>query len=224
MKRWMLFALPMSMITVLVVCWSMLSLLVLCGLLFATVFCVLITLSFSTAPLTIRLASPSTSVMIASQTMPNRNGFPCIPRTVEEIHRTMTDREFELFSAAVIIALGQGHTFYRHTGRTGDQGVDTLLLNMYRHRVAVQSKLHRENIGSPELRGFYTAIRLYNAVYGYFVTTSSFTPDAQWVIDHPQSLIHTIDGRQLERYLQTRSHEIALAYSDILNAVSSESR
>ena len=146
------------------------------------------------------------------------DGLPSIPRTLAQVYRMMDYTQFEVFSAAVVIGTGRGHHFYEHTGGAGDQGVDAMLHNLYGLRVVVQSKFYAsENPVTPkEVRDFLGAIALRKAVYGYFVTTSTFTKEAMKVVSASQSHIYAIDGQQLDVLLRHRHREIALALQEIL--------
>jgi len=147
--------------------------------------------------------------------------LPAIPRTLAEIRAMLNPTDFELFSAAVIIGgLGEGHRFLRHSGRAGDQGIDVHLQNTYGLLVAVQSKQYapHRRVKSSEMRDFGGAIRMHGAVYGYFVTTSTFTRGAYQAKDAHGS-IKTIHGPYLESLLQDHEHEIAQAYHDIQRQV-----
>jgi restriction system protein len=83
--------------------------------------------------------------------------------------------------------------------------------------VVVQCKRYADNpVGSSEVRDFWSSIRLYNAVYGYFVTTSTFSRDAQQVLASAGWQIRRIDGYQLDALLRGRRREISLAWSEVL--------
>lgn len=141
-----------------------------------------------------------------------------VPRTLDEVLR-LDPKEFEILSAAVVIGMGEGHYFLKHCGQRGDEGIDAKLLNHYRLPVVVQSKLYgyENHIEPTQVRDFMGAIIHEKAVYGFFVTTSTFTSAAYRWIAEMGGRIRTIDGRQLEMLLQNRWREIALAYCDILN-------
>ena len=111
-------------------------------LFFGLSFCVFLALAFfiafSSAPVSSVVSSAPLLVI------PKRNGLPWVPQTVAQAH-AMDPTDFELLSMAVIIAMGQGHSFYSHTGQSGDQGVDAKLLNINNLQVAVQSKRYAEH-------------------------------------------------------------------------------
>jgi restriction endonuclease Mrr len=136
----------------------------------------------------------------------------------------MSDKQFEYFSAALVIALGEGHRFHSRVGGSGDDGVDTKLTNLYGNMVIVQSKLYQASntVGPAYIRDFMGAIALKDAVYGYFVTTSKLTDQAARTAAASRRPIRVIDGSKIEAMLQYRSREIALAYKDVLDAIPKE--
>jgi restriction endonuclease Mrr len=95
------------------------------------------------------------------------------------------------------------------------------LRNQYSQIVAVQSKRYASDVHVPskELRDFGYALHLHGAVYGYFVTTSTFTDDARWVIQASHDRIRPIDGPRLDSILRHRVREVGLAMIDIRNSI-----
>ena len=118
--------------------------------------------------------SPVVALPVRSQ-----SGLLSIPRTIAQA-RSMDQTEFEYLSAAVVIAQGNGYSFYRHTGQSGDQGIDAKLLNVHNLSVVIQSKRYgSDNHVTPaEVLSFWGAIHRHHAIYGYFVTTSTFSTSA----------------------------------------------
>lgn len=148
-------------------------------------------------------------------------GLPRIPRTADEAHEMMSDKTFELFSAAVILALGEAHTFVECIGGAGDRGIDAVLRNLYQKKVIVQSKRYMQgnNVEPSQVRDFVGTIHLQNAVYGYIVTTSTLSAQAHEEAHSARGLIRVIERNQLTVLLQRRPREIALAYRDVLEAI-----
>jgi len=147
------------------------------------------------------------------------NSLPKIPRNLAQLHHMMNPAQFEIFSTALIIARGEGHRFKEHSGQANDKGIDARLYNIYEKIVAVQSKLYAiDNPVTPtQVRDFIGAVTVSEAVYGYFVTTSSFTDAAQRAAHSSRGRVRTIDGLQIEVLLQHRAREVALAYKDVLS-------
>ncbi|GHO59278.1 hypothetical protein KSB_77530 [Ktedonobacter robiniae] len=145
-----------------------------------------------------------------------------MPPTLREVYKRLKPKDFEIFSAALIIAQKEGHRFLEHCGQSGDQGVDTKLLNRFGNIVIVQSKLYASTnrVGQPELRDFFGSTYHHKSVYGYFVTTSTFTRAARQFIYANGSRIRVIDGPQIEMLLQKKRQNIALALRDIYQQIS----
>lgn len=221
MKTQALFPLTLSVVLALSLFFVSLPLVLAYVCFFVAAISGLVALCLLTAPASFpSRAKPTYTITALPQQVLLREGLPAVPRTIREVLATMNPTEFEIFSAAVVIAMGQGHIFDRHCGHSGDQGVDALLRNMYGFRVAIQSKLYSPDntVSSEEVRTFAGSILYYQAAYGFFITTSRFSADAQQVI-RANSAIHAIDGQQLETYLQRRSREVALAWADVLDQV-----
>lgn len=201
--------------------WTLLSLSTLWGYFFFAGFCIVLAFAlFSTLIRGKATASPIFEPVIEPviEPMVLGEGLPSIPRTLPEVY-SMGPAKFEIFSAAILVAMGEGHRFLAHCGQSGDEGIDVKLLNLYHNTVVVQCKLYAPNnhVGQPELRDFLGSILYHQAVYGFFVTTSTFTPAARQLINNTHGRIRPIDGRRLESLLQYRSREIALALQDVLN-------
>ena len=185
------------------------------ALFFGVSFCLFLALAFflafTSSPVVRVAPSPPLSAIL------KKSGLPWVPQTVAQAH-AMNPTDFELLSIAIIIAMGQGHTFHRHTGQSGDQGVDAKLLNINNMLVAVQSKRYaeRNHIAPEQVLSFWGAIHRHRAIYGYFVTTSQFSIISQQIIDASNELIRPIGEDKLALLLQQRSYEIAMAYRDVL--------
>jgi Restriction endonuclease len=83
----------------------------------------------------------------------------------------------------------------------------------------VQTVFAREYCEANRIARFLRSMQLYHAAYGYFVTTSTFTPESLHVIATNRQPIHAIDGFKLESLLRTRTREIALAWKEILDTL-----
>lgn len=143
------------------------------------------------------------------------NSYPSVPKTLKDVFK-MGDLEFEKFSAALIIAKERDLTFYAHSGGKNDRGIDTRLRTIGGAMIAVQSKLYtKKNIGSPDVQRFLGAIKDWKCVYGYFVTTTKFTPVAIRVRGNNSPLLRYMDRDDIEWLLQHRRREIAEAYEAV---------
>jgi hypothetical protein len=141
-----------------------------------------------------------------------------IPQTLVEVFELGEDT-FELFAAALAMTYHAGHTFDRHTKKSGDRGVDAYLKNIHGLRVIVQAKLWNNPVGQPELRDFWGTLFYHKAVYGFFVTSSSFTPEAKHVIENTHGRIIALDGNDITALLKYRQREVALNFQDVQNVV-----
>jgi len=148
----------------------------------------------------------------------DENGLPPVPKTLAQLRLMMNADQFEIFSAALVIARGEGHRFYMHSGKAGDGGIDARLHNIHDNIVAIQSKFyaHDNHVEPTDVRDFIGAVTVSSAVYGFFVTTSTFTKAAQLTAHGSRGRVRTIDGHQIEVLLQRKHREVALAYRDVL--------
>lgn len=191
------------------------------GLLFVGIPCMFLALSIFQTGMNWQLIPTRIVEQQSQQIAPgDADALPAIPRTLDEV-LDLAPKEFEVFSAAVVVGMGEGHRFLQHCGRSGDEGIDVKLRNLYQQTVVIQCKLYAldNHIGQSELRDFLGSIIHEKAVYGFFITTSTFTSAARRWIAETDVRIRGIDGRQLELLLQRRRREIALAYRDILSDI-----
>ncbi len=61
-----------------------------------------------------------------------------LPKTLAEVYSSFSSTEFEIFSAAVVVGLGEGHQFVAHSGKRGDRGVDFRLHNAYGNNLSIE--------------------------------------------------------------------------------------
>lgn len=188
------------------------------ALFFLPVSCFLALCSFSLLATPIGTHAPSSHSNASSS---ENDGLPKIPKTAAQAHGTMSDEEFEKFSAALVIAMGEGHRFHSHSGGAGDHGVDTTLHNIFSNRIIVQSKryAHDNPVTPTQIRDFWGALSIHNAVYGFFVTTSTLTYQSSQTVRWSQGRIRCIDAWKIDTLLKYRYREVALAYRDVLEAL-----
>jgi hypothetical protein len=191
------------------------SLAYLCG--FGGILLLLVAISFLASPTHVQ--PTRTRVTVSPPPEPVRPKLS-IPLSAQKAHAVFTDKQFELFAAAMIIG-GEylGHTFMRHTGKAGDKGVDVLLNDQFRRRVCAQAKRYRlgNTVKSSQVREFSASIGRYRAHSGYIVTTSALTRDGKDHIadenlraSHGQGgkEMHLIDAHRLDELL--RAHPVAI--------------
>jgi restriction system protein len=88
-------------------------------------------------------------------------------------------------------------------GRSGDEGIDGVinqdLLGL--DVVYIQAKRWEGSVGRPEIQKFVGALHGKQARKGVFITTGTFTADAEEYVAHIEPKIILIDGKQLAVYM-----------------------
>jgi len=112
---------------------------------------------------------------------------------------------FEELVVRLIFKMGYGgsEADAKRVGRSGDGGIDgTIKLDsLGLETVYIQAKRWEGVVGSPEIHKFAGALQGQKAKKGIFVTTSSFTKEAQKYAGSIDSKIILIDGGQLAELL-----------------------
>lgn len=143
--------------------------------------------------------------------------------------------EFEEHTAELLRLMG--FVDVKRVGRTADRGVDVEAYQEdvfgYKTKYIVQCKFYDEGlVSSPEMQKFIGAISIHNASRGIFVTSSTFTTEAQEIAS--QNNITLIDGHQLNELVkkydlesiqnkpkvQFTTKKDSRAYTDIYNSLS----
>ena len=120
----------------------------------------------------------------------------------------MAHDDFELFVARLLV--DSGYRDVKHSGKTGDQGVDVHAITPDGHYVIVQCKHYvpGNTIGGPVVQQFLGALVQHGAHLGMFVTTSDFTPQAQTVAQGRP--LRLINGDELVNWVQSvRARQVA---------------
>lgn len=117
-------------------------------------------------------------------------------RKVVDIHRKvsslldLTPREFEEYIAELYNVLGYENITL--TPLSNDKGID-ILMESKGKRYAVQCKKYKGVVGSPAIQTFIGAMEHAQASHGFFVTTSTFSIEAEKMAsEHPIELIDSI--------------------------------
>ena len=87
-----------------------------------------------------------------------------------------------------------------HLGRSKDGGVDGVVTpdRLGLENVYLQAKKWGANsVGRPDVQAFSGSLDMYGASKGVFITTSSFTKDAEQYVERIQKTIILIDGERL---------------------------
>lgn len=109
---------------------------------------------------------------------------------------------FEKLVVDVIVSMGYGGSRReagRAVGGTGDDGIDGIINEdrLGLDNIYLQAKRWEGTVGRPEIQKFAGALQGYRARKGIFITTSSFTRDAQDYTQRIDSKIVLIDGQRL---------------------------
>jgi restriction system protein len=117
---------------------------------------------------------------------------------------TLEPDEFERLVVELMIALGYGTSLDLDafvTGRSGDEGVDGIihLDKLGLEKVYLQAKKWKDTntVGRPEIQKFVGALEGKKAKKGVFITTSSFSKDANEYANAVKSEIALVDGNML---------------------------
>lgn len=113
-KRLMLYILLLLPIIVLLFFRTILSPSLLYGLLFLGILCAFLALAIFLASMNWQIAPHLVVEPVSQDIAPGDiEVLPAIPRTLDEVF-DLGDKLFEIFSAAVIIGLGEGRRFLKH--------------------------------------------------------------------------------------------------------------
>lgn len=121
---------------------------------------------------------------------------------------------FERLVIDLLVAMGYGGSRQdagRAVGRSGDGGIDGIIKEdrLGLDVIYVQAKRWEAVVGRPELQKFAGALQGQRATKGVFITTSSFTRDAEQYANTINSKIILIDGDQLARLMV--DHDVGVA-------------
>ncbi|WP_295443771.1 restriction endonuclease [uncultured Thiodictyon sp.] len=114
---------------------------------------------------------------------------------------------FERLVIHVLLKMGYGGSFKdagAALGKTGDGGIDGVIREdkLGLDNIYIQAKRWSDKVvGSPDLDQFSGALSKKKATKGIFITTSTFTKDAQSSLKDCSSRIVLIDGGQLAKYM-----------------------
>ena len=114
---------------------------------------------------------------------------------------------FEHLVIQVLLKMGYGGSLKdagSALGKTGDGGVDGVIREdkLGLDNIYIQAKRWTDkSVGSPDLDQFSGALSKKKATKGIFITTSTFTKDAQASLKDYTSRIVLIDGYQLAKYM-----------------------
>ncbi|MCJ7622566.1 MAG: restriction endonuclease [Anaerolineaceae bacterium] len=128
---------------------------------------------------------------------------------IEMLH-SLSAGEFEELVADYFKSMGY---IVRHTGKSGDHGVDLAIYTPKEGKWLVQCKRYRRKVvGEPALRDLFGAMHHYHADWGYLITTGRFSDNAlAWAEGKD---IQLVDGEMLIEMLGGKNallrHELVL--------------
>lgn len=125
---------------------------------------------------------------------------------------------FERVVVDLIVAMGYGGSRSdagRAIGRTGDGGIDGIVKEdrLGLDVIYIQAKRWEGTVGRPEIQKFAGALLGQKAKKGIFVTTSSFTKEAQDFTSLIDTKVILIDGVELAELLV--DHEVGVTKGDV---------
>lgn len=121
-----------------------------------------------------------------------------------ELLGRVSPKYFEVVVLDVLHRLGYGtrRSDLQRVGGSGDGGIDGIISldRLGLEKVYVQAKRWQQQVGRPEIQGFYGALAGQRADKGVFITTSSFSPQAKEFACSVERII-LIDGRMLAEFM-----------------------
>lgn len=117
-----------------------------------------------------------------------------------------SSRFFERLVLDLLVAMGYGGTLEdaaQVLGQTGDGGVDGVIKEdrLGLDVIYVQAKRWNGTVGRPEVQGFAGSLDGYRSRKGIFITTGTFSRDAQDYVGRIDKRIVLIDGSMLGRLM-----------------------
>jgi restriction system protein len=120
---------------------------------------------------------------------------------------------FEGLVIELLVAIGYGGSRAdagKAIGRSGDEGIDGVIWEdrLGLDVVYVQAKKWQDRVGRPEIQKFAGALQGKRARKGVFITTGSFTADAENYVEHIEPKIVLVDGSRLTELMI--DHEVGV--------------
>ena len=113
---------------------------------------------------------------------------------------------FERLVVELLVKMGYGGSWRdaaRAVGQTGDGGIDGIIDEdrLGLDSIYIQAKRWEGSVGRPEIQKFVGALMGKRARKGIFITTSTFSGDAQQYVNSIDYKIILIDGKRLAEYM-----------------------
>jgi restriction system protein len=134
---------------------------------------------------------------------------------------------FESLVIDVLVKMGYGGTRKdagKAIGRSGDGGIDGIINEdrLGLDVIYIQAKKWENSVGRPEIQKFAGALQGQRAKKGIFITTSTFTKEAQEFASRIESKITLIDGETLSQLMIDYNVGINLVASYELKRIDSD--
>jgi restriction system protein len=128
--------------------------------------------------------------------------------------KTVSPSFFERLVVELLVAMGYGGSRRdagQTVGRSGDGGIDGLIKEdrLGLDTIYLQAKRWEGSVGRPEIQKFVGALQGQRAKKGVFITTSSFTLDAEDYVRAIDTKIVLIDGERLTELMM--DHDIGVS-------------
>jgi restriction system protein len=128
--------------------------------------------------------------------------------------KSMSPAFFERVVIDLLVAMGYGGSRQdaaRAVGKSGDGGIDGIIKEdrLGLDAIYIQAKRWEGTVGRPEIQKFAGALQGQRANKGVFITTSSFSKDAEEYTNVISSKIILLDGQQLAKLMV--DHNVGVA-------------
>ena len=128
-----------------------------------------------------------------------------IEELMQNIH-AVSPSFFERLVVRLLVKMGYGGGLKQAAavvGASGDEGIDGIINEdkLGLDVIYIQAKQWRNPVGRPEVQKFVGALHGKRAKKGVFITTSSFTKEAQEYVQHLDPKVVLVDGETLARLM-----------------------
>jgi len=125
---------------------------------------------------------------------------------------------FEQLVVKLLVKMGYGGSIKdagEAIGRIGDEGIDGIIKEdkLGLDVIYIQAKRWQGSVGRPEIQKFVGALHGQRAKKGVFITTGSFTKDAQLYVATIDPKVVLIDGRRLVELMI--DYELGVSVADV---------
>jgi restriction system protein len=125
---------------------------------------------------------------------------------------------FELLVLDVLRAMGYGGSetaSIQHLGKSGDEGIDGVIREdeLGLDLIYVQAKRWANAVGRPEIQKFFGALSGQGASKGVFITTATFTAEAEAYASSVTPRVVLVDGKTLARLMIEHDVGVTVARS-----------